>query len=203
MNASKAGPGKAYRDGISLLEAFRRFDTEERAEAWFVQQRWPNGIACLRCGSLSVQVVPSRKPMPFRCRDCGRHFSVKVGTVLQSSNIPLRKWAIAFYLYTTSSKGVSSMQLHRDLGITQKSAWHMARRIRETLATHKGRFAGPVEVGETYIGGMERNKHASKTLRAGHGPAGKAAMVGAKEGETNLVEAQESTNAPTLQGFVC
>ena len=95
------------------------------------------------------------------------------------------------------------MQLHRDLGITQKSAWHMARRIRETLATHQGRFAGPVEVDETYIGGMERNKHASKTLRAGRGPVGKAAMVGDKEGETNQVEAQESTDAPTLQGFVC
>ena len=142
--------------------------------------------------------------MPFRCRDCGKHFSVKVGTVLQSSNIPLHKWAIAFYLYTTGLKGVSSMQLHRDLGITQKSAWHMAHRIREILATHEGRFAGPVEVDETYIRGKELNKHASKKLRAGRGPVGKAAVIGTKEGETNRVMAQavESTDAPTLQGFV-
>ena len=204
MNASKGGPGKAYRRGITLLEVIQRFDTEEKAEAWFVAQRWPNGVACLRCESQNVQAVPSRRPMPFRCRACGKHFSVKVGTVLQSSNIPLSKWAIGFYLYATGLKGVSSMKLHRDLGITQKSAWHMAHRIRETLATHQSRFAGSVEVDETYIGGKERNKHYTKKLRAGRGPVGKTAVVGVKARETNQVKAQvvESTDAPTLQGFV-
>ena len=201
---SQTGPGKSYRKGLTLLEVVGRFDTEEKAEAWFVEQRWPNGLACPRCGSLSVARIKNRKPQPFRCRDCRRHFSVKTETVLQNSNIPLQKWAIAFYLFMTNLKGVSSMKLHRDLGITQKAAWHMAHRIRETLAVAGGKFAGPVEVDETYIGGKERNKHGSKKLRAGRGSVGKTAVVGMKDRATGQVTTQvvHSTNATTLQGFV-
>ena len=118
------GPGRAYRKGLSLLEIIKKFDTAEKAEAWFIEQRWPDGIACPHCGSIRIAHIANRKPMPFRCKDCRKHFSVKTGSVLQSSNISLDKWAIAFYLYMTNLKGVSSMKLHRDLGITQKSAWH-------------------------------------------------------------------------------
>ena len=201
--AQKA-PGKHYRKGISLLEIVKQFDTEEKAEAWFIEQRWPNGIACPKCGSINVATITNRKPAPFRCRDCRKHFSVKTNTVLHSSNIPLHKWAIAFYLYMTNLKGVSSMKLHRDLGITQKAAWHMAHRIRETLAVTGGKFAGPVEVDETYIGGLEKNKHQSKKLRAGRGTIGKTAVVGMKDRETNQIvsEVVQSTDKATLQGFV-
>ena len=181
-----------------------QFYTPEKGEAWFIEQRWPNGIACPHCGSVNVATIANRKPMPFRCKDCRKHFSVKTGSVLQSSNISLDKWAIAFYLYMTNLKGVSSMKLHRDLGITQKSAWHMAHRIRETLAVTGNKFAGPVEVDETYIGGKERNKHEYKKQHAGRGPVGKTAVVGMKDRETGQIASRvvEHTDAPTLQGFV-
>ena len=198
------GPGRAYRKGLSLLEIIKKFDTAEKAEAWFIEQRWPDGIACPHCGSIRIAHIANRKPMPFRCKDCRKHFSVKTGSVLQSSNISLDKWAIAFYLYMTNLKGVSSMKLHRDLDITQKSAWHMAHRIRETLAVTGNRFSGPVEVDETYIGGKERNKHNAKKLKAGRGPVGKTAVVGMKDRETGQIASQviEHTDASTLQGFV-
>ena len=116
--ATTKRPGESYRKGMSLLEVTERFNTEEKAEQWFIEQPWPNGIACPHCGGLNVATVANRKPMPFRCRECRKHFSVKTGSVLHSSNILLNKWAIAFYLYITNLKGVSNMKLHRDLGIS-------------------------------------------------------------------------------------
>ena len=86
--------------------------------------------------------------MPYHCRTCRKYFSIRTGTVLQNSRLPLAKWAMAFYLFSTNLKGVSSMKLHRDLGITQKSAWHLARRIREAWDVTADRFAGLVEADE-------------------------------------------------------
>ena len=92
---TKSGPGKSYRRGITLIEAVKMFDTEEKAEAWFIEQRWPDGPVCPHCDSTNVATIANRKPQPYRCRDCRKHFSVKTGTLLHSSNIPLSKWAIA------------------------------------------------------------------------------------------------------------
>ena len=136
----QTGPGKSYRKGITLMHAVRKFDSEQKAEDWFIAQRWPNGIVCPRCQSDSVAHNKDRRPMPYRCRSCRRHFSVRTNTLMQATNIPLSTWAVALYLYSTLLKGMSSMKLHRDLSITQRSAWHMAHRIREMYDIDTERF---------------------------------------------------------------
>ena len=198
--------GKDNRHGLSLFEITSMFPDEAAAEAWFVKVRWPHGTACPRCGSLSVYERHSRKPMPYRCRECRKYFSIKTGTPMQGSNLGLRVWAIAFYLMATGIKGTASTKLHEDLGITQKTAWHLAHRIRESWTQKNEPFSGPVEVDETYVGGKRRNMPKSKRFALkGRGAVGKVAVVGAKDRASNRVSAKvvDETDAHTLQGFVC
>ncbi len=195
---AKKGPGRAYREGMSLTEAVKYFEDEAAVEQLFIEARWPNGICCPQCGSLSVWRYEARKSTPFRCGDCRKDFSVKTGTVMQGSNLSLGKWALAIYLLTTNLKGVSSLKLHRDLGVTQKTAWHLAHRIRKAWESPGGLFAGPVEVDETYMGGKKRRG------TPGRGAVGKAPVVGVKDRDTKQVQAEvaEDTTKGTLQGFV-
>lgn len=142
--------------------------------------------------------------MPYRCRTCRKFFSVNVGTPMQSSEIPLRKWALAIYMISTNLKGVSSMRLHRELGVTQAHGWHMVHRIREAWNLSVPKMEGSVDIDETYIGGKESRKHASKKLRLARGAVSRIAVVGVKDRNTKKVTANvvEKTDRPTLRGFI-
>ena len=146
--------------------------------------------------------------MPYWCKGCRSYFSVRTGTPMARSNVPLRKWAIAIYLCLTSLKSVSSMKLKRDIGVSQPTAWFMLHRIREAWGEDDDEpFDGPVEVDETYFGGKRRNMSNAKRKElagTGRGAVGKTAVVGMKDRATNEVRAEvvTETDAETLQDFV-
>lgn len=205
--AQKA-PGKDYRDSVSLMRLFEMFPNDEAAQAWLEEQRWGGEPYCPHCGSFNVR-RHKHKSMPWHCaeRECRKRFSVRIGTPMQGSHLGYQVWVIAIYLLTTSLKGQSSMKLHRDLKVTQKTAWFLAHRIRQAFndRSDSDSFAGPVEADETYVGGKVHNMStARRKEHKGRGPVGKVAVAGIKDRSTKQVRAKvvEHTDKATLQNFI-
>lgn len=177
----------------SLLEAVTFFADEGRAHAFFVAMRWPHGVTCPHCksanvGNLSISTKPGKPGQPdkvrrvWNCKSCKTQFTAKVGTIFEDSPLPLSKWLPAVWLVVNAKNGVSSYELARSLGITQKSAWFVAHRVREAIQRGGGvvRMDGVVEVDESFIGGKARNMHKDKREKniTGTGGVNKTAVMG-------------------------
>ena len=202
-------PGKAHRTGLTLLQLFELFPDEKSATDWFEANVWPNGRACGHCGGTRTRVVPNAKPMPYHCPDCRSYFSVRTGTPMAHSKVPLRKWAIAIYLELTSLKSLSSMKLHRDIGVNQRTAWFMLHRIREVWAGRNkddDSFDGPIEIDESHFGGRRaamsnakrREKSSAQVMME------KTVVMGIKDRASNHVAAKviESATNATARDFI-
>ena len=139
------GHKAAFREGISLRDIMDVFPDDETARKRFEDAKWPGGsVRCPDCTSINIQSGAKHPTMTHRCRDCKKFFSMKTGTVMQSSKLGYRIWVIAIYLLTTNRKGVSSMKLHRELGVTPKSAWHLAHKLRKSWESGRIELEGPV-----------------------------------------------------------
>lgn len=188
-----------YRD-LSLPELFEMFPDEQTAMEWFEENVWPDGRRCPRCG-FKYTCASKHPSMPYYCAECDKRFSVRIGTVMEQSKISYQNWAIATYMIATRPKGISSVQLRRDLGISQSAAWFLLHRLRESWHTLTGPdlMAGPVEVDEVYLGGREKNKHTDKK-----GKRKKTAVVGIRDRKTGIIRAipVPETTAARLVEFV-
>ncbi|HTB63140.1 MAG TPA: IS1595 family transposase [Opitutales bacterium] len=167
----------------STFDFLATIPDEDAARKHLATARWPNGVTCYHCGNNAVWTLRGGKL--YTCKACRKQFTVRTGTVMEDSKLPLQKWAYAMYLMTVSRKGISSIQLAKELGITQKSAWFVGHRIREACQA-EGLIGGVVEADHAYFGGKEGNKHFKKRSKTStHGGKGKAVVFGAtnRDGE--------------------
>jgi len=200
----------------TLQEAIQHFSDEQVCIDAVAKMRWPNGAECPACLAKKPYYLKTQKR--FKCRDCRRQFSVKLGTIFEDSPIPLQKWLPAMWLLTNCKNGVSSWEIHRALGITQKSAWFMLHRLRLAMKQDYGygpmnKIGGPdskVEVDEAFFGGKMQNMHRDKRARyaavTGHvgGATGKTIVVGLLDREAREVRAKvvPDTKRETLQAEI-
>lgn len=183
---------------ISTFQLFEMFPDEATARTYLESRLWPKGPTCPT--GAGQDRITTRKNGFYRCNKCQLDFTIRTGTILERSHIPLHKWIYAMYLMVTARKGISSMQLAKEIGVTQKSAWFMLGRLREACAGEFEKLRGMVEVDEAYFGGKESNKHESKKLKAGRGSVGKTAVMGMRErGGKVIAKTIEAPDKETIQ----
>ena len=167
------------RSTISTFQLFQMIPDAETARRYLESRLWPTGVACPTCAGQDR--ITTRKGGYYRCNQCKTDFTVRTGTIFERSHVPLHKWIYAMYLLVTACKGISSLQLAKEIGVTQKTSWFMLQRLREACAGNNDKLSGLIEIDETFIGGKEANKHESKKLRMGRGAVGKIAVMGLRE----------------------
>jgi transposase-like protein len=187
----------------TLIEAVKYFSDPERAFNAAIELRWPNGITCPVCAGKVIAFIPSEKRWNCKNKECRKRFSVKSGSIFENSPLTLETWLIGIWLVGNAKNGISSHEIARSLGITQKSAWFLRARVHELMGiVDIDKMDGIIEADETYIGGLEKNKHAKKRLHAGTGSIGKAAVFALLErGKTSRVRTKHvpDATANTLQ----
>jgi transposase-like protein len=186
---------------ISTFQLFAMFPDAESARIYLESRLWSDGVKCPVCKGGGR--ITKRKGGFYRCNACQLDFTIRTGTIFERSHVPLHKWLYAMYLLVTARKGISSMQLAKEIGITQKSAWFVLHRLREACGGKLDKLRGMIEIDEMYIGGKESNKHEHKKLKTGRGTVGKTAVIGMRErGGRTVAMPLQSTDANTLQTVI-
>ena len=192
------------RSTISAFALFELFPNPDVAREYLEARRWPNGLVCPLCSNgESITARKGKREGYYHCGKCKRDFTVRTGSIFERSHIPLNNWLYAIYLLMTARKGISSLQLGKEVGITHKSAWFLLQRLREACGNDLQSLRGIVAVEETFVGGKERNKHGRKKLRAGRGTVGKRAVIGMRErGGHTRAKPVDGINRVLLQAAV-